>query len=98
MVFNPVKLIGQIDFVGLSMLEENKLDLPGVVYQIEPKRNYSSGVRASHILGYIGEINEKEITTFGEDHYQPGDIIGKTGIERMYEGVLHGKKGYKSPS
>jgi len=95
MVFNPVKLIGQIDFVGLSMLEENKLDLPGVVYQTEPKRYYPSEVRVSHVLGYIGEINEKEITSLGEDYYQPGDIVGKMGIEKEYEKILHGNKGYK---
>jgi penicillin-binding protein 2 len=93
--FDPIKLISQIDFEGISIFEENKLDLPGVLYQSEPKRYYPEGLRASHILGYIGEINEKEIEQSGKDYYKSGDIIGKEGLEKEYEGVLRGRKGYK---
>ena len=95
MVFNPVKLVGQIDFRGLSIIEENKLDLPGIVYQSEPKRFYPLKSRATHLLGHIGEINEREIDLLGKDIYEPGDIIGIGGIERQYENILYGKKGYK---
>lgn len=95
MVFNPVKLVGQIEFKDLSIIEENKLDLPGIVYQSEPKRFYPLESRATHLLGHIGEIDERDIKLLGEDVYEPGDIIGKGGIERQYEHLLYGKKGYE---
>ena len=92
-LFQPVKLKRDIDFKALSAIEESKLELPGVEYYIEPRRYYPSNVRASHILGYIGEISRQELARLESKGYQPGDIIGKAGIERAYEDVLKGVKG-----
>jgi len=92
--YKPVKLM-PIDFLGLSIIEENKLDLPGVIFQIEPIRNYPTEIYAPHVLGYIKEINEKELSVLKDDNYVSGDIIGKQGLEKEYEKVLRGEKGYE---
>ncbi|MBI5482943.1 MAG: penicillin-binding protein 2, partial [Deltaproteobacteria bacterium] len=53
----------------------------------------SSGVLAAHLLGYIGEISENELNAKGFEDYNPGDYIGKNGIERALDSELHGGDG-----
>jgi len=74
-------------------IEEQHLKLPGVVLQIEPRRNYPFGNLFAHIIGYVGEISKEELASLGEGGYVGGDIIGKTGLEKSYEDYLRGQKG-----
>ena len=92
--YQPVKIL-RTDHAGLTYFEENRFDLPGVISQDEPQRYYPSDIRASHILGYIKEIDENEFEEFGKKYYKSGDIVGKKGIERYYEDLLRGERGYK---
>ncbi len=91
--FAPVKIERQIDFTGLSLLSERRLDLPGIDFRAESRRAYLGGIKAPHLFGYLGEINDAELGTFAPQQYSPGDLIGKKGIERQYESVLRGQKG-----
>lgn len=90
--FQPVKIKRDIDFRTLSAIEENRLRLPGVDYQVESKRFYTAHANASHILGYAKEISEAQLRV-ASDEYVPGDVIGSAGIEAEYEQVLRGTKG-----
>lgn len=90
--FVPVKIQRDIDFRTLSALEENREQLPGVDYQIESKRYYTTNATASHILGYTKEISESQIKVLGEG-YSQGDVVGSAGLEAQYESVLRGRKG-----
>ena len=92
--YQPVKIL-RTDHAGLTYFEENRLDLPGVISQVEPQRYYPSDIRASHFLGYIKEIDEDEFEEFGKEYYKSGDIVGKKGIEKYYDSLLRGEKGYK---
>lgn len=92
--YQPVKML-RTDHAGLTYFEENRFDLPGVIYQHEPRRYYPSNIRASHLLGYIKEIDEDEFEEFGKEYYKSGDIVGKKGIEKYYENLLRGERGYK---
>ena len=91
--FTPVKLKRQIDFEELSKLEENKLDLPGILYQTEPRRSYPTGVRAPHVFGYLGEVTQQELKQFEHLGYRLGDIVGKKGLEKVYDSQLQGLRG-----
>ena len=93
--FTPVKLKRQIDFETLSKIEENRLDLPGISYQIEPRRNYPSDIRASHLLGYLGEITREDLANHTFKGLRIGNIVGKKGLERVYDQTLRGTKGYR---
>jgi len=93
--FVPVRIKSNLTFTQLSALEEHRSDLPGFLYHVEPVRSYVSQVRASHVLGYLGEITRKEIEQNGDGLYRPGDIVGKTGVEREYDTVLRGRRGYE---
>ncbi len=74
--------------------EKNRL-LPGVQLKVEPLRDYIYGDLGSHILGYLGEISEGKLKSFRGSDYRLGDLVGKEGIEYLYEAELKGKKGYK---
>ncbi len=91
--FTPVKLKRQIDFEVLSKLEENRLDLPGIIYQTEPRRSYPTRVRAPHLFGYLGEITQRELKKFEHQGYRLGDIVGKKGLENVYDAQLQGLRG-----
>ena len=90
--FQPVKVLRDLDFRTLSAIEENRDRLPGVDYQIESKRFYTTHANASHILGYAKEISENQLKTLSDEYVQ-GDIIGSSGLEAEYERALRGRKG-----
>lgn len=91
--YYPIVLASNITRDQVEILEENRLRLPGVEIEMKPVREYSNGTLASHLLGYISEISEKELNAKGYDEYNPGDYVGKNGIERALEMELHGDDG-----
>ncbi|MDH3252023.1 MAG: penicillin-binding transpeptidase domain-containing protein, partial [Ignavibacteria bacterium] len=92
--FAPVKILRDINFRTVSALEEHRSELPGVDYQIESKRFYTTRAIASHVLGYTKEISEGQLKVLGGSYTQ-GDVVGSSGIEAYYESALRGKKGYE---
>lgn len=72
---------------------------PGVEIKAGLFRQYPQGESASHLIGYIGRINDKDLDTLEEDgrlaNYKGTDHIGKFGLEQSYEALLHGKTGYQ---
>ena len=91
--YYPIVLAANISRDHVEIVEENRLRLPGIEIEMKPVREYASGQLAAHLLGYIGEVSEKELNTTGYDDYNPGDYIGKNGIERALEKDLHGGDG-----
>ena len=92
--FIPTRLAKDLTFNQISKLEENKLDLEGVYYQQFPERYFPSNVNASHILGYVKEIDKKIRNSLSnKEEYELGDLIGWSGIEKKYDIFLKGKRG-----
>ncbi len=94
-LYTPVPIARDVSFDVVAQLSERRPDLPGVTIQMEPRRRYPYGMSAAHILGYLREINDTDLTSRqskGED-YIFGDLIGKEGLERSNEAVLRGSKG-----
>jgi len=91
--YYPIVLASNISRDQVEMVEENRLMLPGVEIEMKPVREYSSGILAAHLLGYIGEISENELNSKGFEDFNPGDYIGKIGIERALDNELHGADG-----
>ena len=92
--FKPIKIKEDVSPKELSLIEFYKLDLPNVLVEVFPKRNYPLGKSAAHILGYLGEIDESELKTFNSSNYNLGDFVGKSGVERVFEKELKGKPGW----
>jgi penicillin-binding protein 2 len=91
----PIRLEEDIDWKTLVYIENHHFELPGVRIEVLPRRDYLFGDMASHLIGYLGEINEKELKKSKDGHYEGGDQIGKMGIEKAYEPYLRGEKGRK---
>jgi penicillin-binding protein 2 len=90
--FAPARLAADIDKKTLSQLEENRDALPGMVVMEDSKRSYEEPL-APHVLGYVSEISESELDRVADQGYKLGDMIGQTGLEHLYDGVLKGEDG-----
>lgn len=77
----------------LAAVEESRGELPGIEVVVEPSRRYPNGALAAHLLGYAGEINDRELVARASDGYRPGDLIGRSGVERSFEDILRGRDG-----
>ncbi|MCK4727288.1 MAG: penicillin-binding protein 2 [Desulfobacterales bacterium] len=91
--FRPVLLRRDVSRDVVAIIEAHKLDLPGIVITVEPTRHYLEGKRASHLLGYLGEISSEELKSGCFPDNRIGDFIGKFGVEKAYEPYFHGKRG-----
>jgi len=91
--FKPVCLKKDISREELAMLETRRFDLPGVMIKVRPQRHYFYGDLAAHVLGYLGEISEKQLKSGKFPNTRSGDLIGKTGIERRWQKSLNGGRG-----
>lgn len=89
--FRPVIIKRDIDYETVVKLEERRLELPGVLVQVEPKRFYPENVYSPHIFGYVGEVTRSE--TRNGKKFDPGEMIGKSGLEYTYDSNLRGTKG-----
>lgn len=90
----PVEIAKDISRESAVQIREQSNDLPGMTISTGSKVKYTSGNLASHILGQVGPITEEELKG-REDTYDLNDIIGKTGIEYIFEDYLKGTDGVK---
>jgi penicillin-binding protein 2 len=91
--FEPVRLRRDVPKEAVAALEEVRMDLPGVLVQVEPVRDYFYGPLAVHLLGYLGEISDRELPALRGQGYEAGELIGKDGVERIYDRYLKGRNG-----
>ncbi len=79
-----------------ARLAVNRYRLPGVVVDAQLLRHYTHGPLFSHALGYVGRINEQEAQVLDESNYRGTSHVGKVGVEKYYEDLLHGQVGYQN--
>ncbi|MGZ4795673.1 MAG: penicillin-binding protein 2 [Acidimicrobiia bacterium] len=92
--YTAVPIATDVSYDMSAWVAEHKAELPGVRADQVPVRDYPNGTVASHVLGYVGEINAAELKRqVPKDEYQLGDQIGKSGVELTYESDLHGHPG-----
>jgi len=91
--YTPIRLKRDVNQAMLARFEEHKASLPGVIVEAIPVRYYVYGQLAAHLMGYIGRINEEEYSARKAQGYNPSDMIGKDGLERVWEKELHGVDG-----
>lgn len=91
--FDATRIKEDISMDVISVIEEHSMEFPGVVTEIESRREYPLGPAAFHVLGYMGEIPEKHFDSLKETGYHYGDVIGKAGLEYQYEETFRGKSG-----
>ncbi len=85
-----------VPFTTISNIAENITDLPGVSWYSKPTRNYVETGSLSHIIGYVGDISDDEVTLMYNQGYNKNSIVGKAGIEKQYDSLLQGVPGRES--
>ena len=93
--FESLTLKSNLDEEEVSRLAVHRHRLPGV--EIEPylTRHYPHGNELAHVIGYVGRIDERDLQRLPVERYRGMTHVGKTGIERQYESILHGYPGYE---
>jgi len=89
----PIKKNVTLD--ELSLIRSHTEGLKGAVVETKPYRTYPKGETLCHVVGTVGEISGSELSKSARMGYRIGDLVGKTGIERQYEGFLKGQEGWE---
>ena len=90
----PVLLAEDISREAMAAIETG-VDLPGVKITSGPRRSYPMGALAAHVVGYMNEISGDELRAKKDEGYHAGDLVGRTGIERQWDGYLRGRSGFQ---
>ena len=93
--YEPVPLRINLSEEQQSIVAVNEYRLQGVEITAQLVRHYPHGELLSHVLGYVGRINDRELPTLDPARYSGTYVIGKTGIEKSYEDQLFGEVGYE---
>lgn len=95
--FTPIPIAENVPEDVVIYLREHQDEFPKVETNTQPTRIYPQAKLASHVLGYLGEIQDDQINSdrYKALNYRPGSIIGRSGIEYAYEKELHGVEGLR---
>lgn len=89
----PIKLNLNMDEV--ATFSSHQYLFPGIAVKAKLMRFYPYKKYMGHVLGYVGRINLSELQSIDSVNYQGSDYIGKIGLEKYYEDILHGQVGYE---
>jgi penicillin-binding protein 2 len=89
----PITLRRDVGYDLIYYLEENQRRFPGVAVQRVFVRDYPDGSRAAHVLGSVGEVSEEELEEPPYKGLEPGEEVGKGGVEYTYDKYLRGTPG-----
>lgn len=93
--FEPVPILFELSEEQIARIAVNQFRLPGVDVAAQLVRHYPYEEHFAHSVGYVGRINEQELKQLDTVNYSGTHHIGKTGIEKFYESLLHGQVGYE---
>jgi len=91
--YEPVKLATRVPAELVTRIEEQRLELPGVVIDTEPLREYPNENLMAQVMGYVRQISAEQLAANKDKGYKPGDNFGQSGLENTYEQYLRGQDG-----
>jgi len=92
-LFEPIVVADGLSARDVAPIEGRRLEFPELVVESEPQRRYPLGTVAAHVLGYLQERTPEEIRARPELRTRAGEMVGKTGVERIYDETLRGVDG-----
>ena len=90
---HQVRVRGDLTWDEMARVETFLPELPGVLIQVQPKREYHNKGMACHVLGYQGELSDVQLKSGKFPNYKMGDYLGKCGVELAWEKYLRGQRG-----
>lgn len=91
--YQPIPLKQDITPDEQAFIEAHRNELPELETLEEQRRVYPRDGFAAHLIGYVGEISEDDLNKEKYAFYQPGDVVGKSGVEATYDALLRGVDG-----
>jgi penicillin-binding protein 2 len=91
--FDLVRIASDVPEDTARLISESSVDLPGVEVVVETRRDYPLGPLVSQVIGYTGPISPEGLAELRDSGYLPDDLIGKAGVEAVYEPQLRGTYG-----
>ncbi len=91
--YQPIPLKQDITPDEQAFIEAHRNELPELETLDEQRRLYPRDGFAAHLIGYVGEISEEDLNKTKYSFYQPGDVVGKSGVEATYDALLRGEDG-----
>lgn len=91
--FDLVRIAQEVPEATARLIAESNLELPGVEVVVEARREYANGPLFSQVIGYTGPITAEQLAKLKDQGYLPDDMIGRTGVEAVYERELRGVYG-----
>jgi penicillin-binding protein 2 len=93
--FEPLVIKEDVQLADIAKVEARREWFPSVEVEQTALRDYPDGPAIAHAVGYVGEVNESQLAKIADGSIQQGDIVGKTGVEREYDEILRGRRGWK---
>ena len=93
--FEPLVIKEDVQLADIAKVEARREWFPSVEVEQTALRDYPDGPAVAHAVGYVGEVNEAQLAKIADGSLQQGDIVGKTGVEREYDEVLRGRRGWR---
>jgi penicillin-binding protein 2 len=91
--YQPIPLKQDITQDEQAFIEAHRNELPELETVDEQRRLYPRDGFAAHLIGYVGEVSEQDLNTSKFAFYEPGDVVGKSGVEEAYDSILRGTDG-----
>ena len=91
--YEPIRIKSNLSAAMVTKIEERSEELPGILLELQSIRKYVNNELAVHVLGYVGEVSEYEISKEQNTDLKVGSIVGKFGLERFYDNYLRGTDG-----
>lgn len=91
-LFTPIRIATSLSLSQVARFSAEKLEYPEFEIEVGHLRVYRHGPLTAHVLGYLGEVTDTDLASSGAG-YRAGDLVGKQGVERAFEGRLRGEDG-----
>ena len=93
--FEPLVIKEDVQLADIAKVEARREWFPSLEIEQTALRDYPDGPAVAHAVGYVGEVNEAQLAKIADGSLQQGDIVGKTGVEREYDEILRGRRGWR---
>ncbi len=91
--YQPIPIKQDITADEQAFIEAHRNELPELETIDEERRLYPRDGFAAHLIGYVGEVSEEDLNNPRFAYYEPGDVVGKAGVEETYDQLLRGQDG-----
>ena len=93
--YRPIVLQEDVPVADISYVRAHQYEFPEISVEFQPRRRYEGRELAAHSLGYVGEVTQAQLQEPYFAERKAGDIVGRSGLERQYDGFLQGRDGIR---